>query len=74
MLTGSIVTDYMSDPGDQHTVSVLTNGMISVAAGESESVELNSAQLYNSSTETWTRTGNMNDRRKFHTASMLQRE
>ncbi|CAF4364452.1 unnamed protein product, partial [Adineta steineri] len=55
-----------------HTASTLANGSVLVAGGyNSHSDHLNSADLYNPSTGTWTATGNMSVGRQHHTASTL---
>ncbi|CAF4371848.1 unnamed protein product, partial [Rotaria magnacalcarata] len=55
---------------DSHTASVLSNGTVLVAGGIG-STYLNSAELYDPSTGTWTSTGSMNFGRYGHTASVL---
>ncbi|CAF1266057.1 unnamed protein product [Adineta steineri] len=56
----------------KHTASTLANGLVLVAGGRnSSSGYLNSAELYNPSTGTWTTAGNMNVARIYHTASVL---
>ncbi|CAF1024715.1 unnamed protein product [Adineta steineri] len=50
--------------------SVLSNGKVLVTGGWDSGV-LNSAELYDPSTGTWTTTGNMNNARIYHTASVL---
>ena len=47
----------------EHTASVLTNGKVLVAGGDNGSGYLNSAELYDPSTGTWTTTGSMNNAR-----------
>ncbi|CAF1136653.1 unnamed protein product [Adineta steineri] len=55
-----------------HTASTLANGYVLVTGGLSDSATLNSAELYNPSTGTWTMTGNMSVPRACHTASTLK--
>ncbi|CAF1328352.1 unnamed protein product, partial [Rotaria magnacalcarata] len=55
---------------DPHTASVLANGKVLVAGGIG-SAYLNSAELYDPSTGTWTSTGSMHFGRYGHTASVL---
>lgn len=55
-----------------HTATLLTNGQVLVAAGESSTSFLSSAELYNPSTGTWTLTGSLNNVRFSHTATLLQ--
>jgi N-acetylneuraminic acid mutarotase len=53
-----------------HIESILSNGKILVAGGASNGV-LNSTEVYDPSTGTWTTTGNMNVARMYHTSSIL---
>ncbi|CAF5116838.1 unnamed protein product [Rotaria sp. Silwood1] len=61
----------MSTARYQHTASILTNGKVLVAGGYVGSSYLNSAELYDPSTGTWTNTGSMSTARRYHTASEL---
>ncbi|CAF1657093.1 unnamed protein product [Adineta ricciae] len=54
-----------------HKSSVLTNGKVLVTGGENSVGSLNSAELYNPSTGTWTLIDNMNNSRYHHTSSLL---
>jgi N-acetylneuraminic acid mutarotase len=54
-----------------HTASVLTDGKVLVAGGSNGSSALNSAEVYDPSTGSWTIANNMNDARYYHTASVL---
>ncbi|CAF4314768.1 unnamed protein product [Rotaria sordida] len=55
-----------------HTASVLTNGKVLVTGGWGSIVDsVNSTELYDPSTGTWTMTGSMNNARSLHTASIL---
>ncbi|CAF0948241.1 unnamed protein product [Rotaria sordida] len=54
-----------------HASSVLQNGKILVTAGIHNDTYLNSAELYDPLTETWTITNSMNNSRRLHTASIL---
>ena len=65
-LTGNAAVTRM-----QHTVSMLASGKVLVAGGLNGVIFLNSAELYNPSTGTWTTAGDMNIARSFHTASVL---
>ncbi|CAF1569135.1 unnamed protein product, partial [Adineta steineri] len=54
------------------TASVLSNGKVLVTGGSINNFGyLNSAELYDLSTGTWTTTGNMTNAREGHTASVL---
>ncbi|CAF4821643.1 unnamed protein product, partial [Rotaria sp. Silwood2] len=55
-----------------HTASVLTSGKVLVISGFGKGGRLNSSELYDPSTGTWTTTiGNMSYSRVHHTASVL---
>ncbi|CAF4972788.1 unnamed protein product, partial [Rotaria sp. Silwood1] len=58
-----------------HTASVLTNGKVLVTGGlngsDVDAPSLNSAELYDQSTGTWTTTGSMKYGRVYHTTSVL---
>jgi N-acetylneuraminic acid mutarotase len=54
-----------------HTASVLTDGKVLVTGGDTDIGYVNSAELYDPSTGTWTNTGNMSSARYQHTASVL---
>lgn len=64
--TGSLKTPRM-----YHTATLLTNGMVLVAGGRSDSGMLSSAELYNPSNGTWVVTGSMLTNRAFHSATLL---
>lgn len=58
-----------------HTATLLSNGVVLVAGGDSSSlgdVYLSSAELYNPSTGSWTLTGSMTTRRQGHQAVLFQ--
>lgn len=54
-----------------HTTTVLQNGMILVAGGNSGNTMIASAEIYNPNTGIWTTTGSMNSARACHTATLL---
>ncbi|CAF3987175.1 unnamed protein product, partial [Adineta steineri] len=56
------------------TASTLANGLVLVTGGQNSGGYLNSAELYNPSTGTWTTTANMSITRALHTASTLVNE
>ena len=58
LVLGWVNTGSMNNARDLHTASVLTNGKVLVTGGWNSSI-LNSAELYDPSTGTWTITGNM---------------
>ena len=59
----------------EHTATLLPNGKLLISGGNevtsSTTTVLSSAELYNSSTGTWTSTGSLNDARVGHTATLL---
>ena len=68
MMTGSLNT-----PRCAHTATLLQNGLVLVAGGESaSSTILSSAELYDPSTAKWTVTGSMSTARMQHTATLLE--
>ncbi len=60
----------MSSGRQDHTASVLGNGKVLVAGGWN-GVVLNSVELYDPTSGTWTNTGNMSITRFGYTASVL---
>ncbi|CAF1377544.1 unnamed protein product [Adineta steineri] len=60
----------MSVARSHHTASTLTNGIVLVPGGNN-TVYLNSAELYNPLTGTWTITGDISVARCYHTTSTL---
>ena len=67
--TGSLNTGRF-----QHTATLLQNGKVLVAGGENPGgarSALNSAELYDPATGTWSNTGNLNTARELHTATLL---
>ncbi|CAF2984215.1 unnamed protein product [Rotaria sp. Silwood2] len=74
--TGSwTMTSNMTIARYWHTASILANGKVLVVGGVSysgnNSVLLNSAELYDPSTGSWTMTNNMTFQRSSHTAAIL---
>ncbi|CAF3399284.1 unnamed protein product, partial [Rotaria sp. Silwood2] len=61
----------MNNARSDHTASVLRNGKVLVTGGYDGISYLNSVELYDPSTGTWTMTGYMNHSRAVHTASVL---
>lgn len=54
-----------------HTATLLTNGKVLVAGGNDQVSELSSAELYDPTVFTWSRTGSMKVPRELHTATLL---
>jgi N-acetylneuraminic acid mutarotase len=66
------VTAELNHERDQHTATLLDDGMVLVAGGENHNlIATFSAELYNPTTGTWSSTGNMNMARFDHTATLL---
>ncbi len=62
----------MTTPRLYQTATVLQNGQVLVIGGSSATTALNSAELYDPATGTWTATGSMTTARTDHTATLLQ--
>jgi galactose oxidase-like protein len=70
------VTGRLNAPRSYHTATLLRDGKVLVLGGVRGRVEidgvLNSAELYDPQTGTWSVTGSLNTRRIDHTATLLQ--
>src|ERR1035437_6563990 len=64
-------TGSMNTTRTAHSATLLPNGQVLVAGGESSAGGLTSAELYNPVTGKWTFTGSMATRRYAHTAVLL---
>jgi hypothetical protein len=67
-------TGSMASPREGHTATLLLNGQVLIAGGESgppSYATLSSAELYDPTTQTFTPTGSMTTPRAFHTATLL---
>jgi hypothetical protein len=66
------VTGSLHDARFQHTATLLPNGKVLVAGGNTTfNVALASAELYDPAIGTWTATGSLNNARFQHTANLL---
>src|SRR5438132_4599092 len=65
-LTGSLNTAC-----EEHTATLLPNGMVLVAGGVDNGGTLASAELYDPANGSWTATGSLNTGRTNHTATLL---
>jgi N-acetylneuraminic acid mutarotase len=69
------VTGNMNTARDGHTATLLPNGRVLVVGGNAfvnnSFVIFSSAELYNPSTGTWTKTSSMSAAREIHTATLL---
>lgn len=68
-------TGRMNNPRLFHSATLLPNGKVLVAGGESDLAVSNvarSAELYDPDTGTWSLTGTMNAARQIHTATLLR--
>jgi Galactose oxidase, central domain len=65
-------TGSLGTARDEHTATLLQNGMVLVAGGiGSLGVHLTSAELYDPASGTWTATGSLGTARHEHTATLL---
>jgi len=65
------VTGTLNTARNDHTATLLPNGLVLVAGGMEAMAFSNSAELFNSSTGVWTVTGNLTTERYYHTATLL---
>jgi N-acetylneuraminic acid mutarotase len=72
------VTGSMINERSKHTASLLTNGKVLVVGGGTSNAmfpggnPINTAEIYDPSTGTWTNTSSMHYERAWHTASVLE--
>src|SRR5437016_13703232 len=68
-------TGYLNNARDQHTATLLSNGMVLIVGGErssgSSSTLLATAELYDPATGTFTSAGSMDTARYQHTTTLL---
>ena len=65
-------TGSLNTARDEHTATLLQNGMVLVAGGFDSIIVSASAELYDPASGTWTATGSLNTARSSHTATLLQ--
>ena len=69
----SLNTTYnLNTPRVNHTATLLQNGKVLIAGGWFNGIWLNTAELYDPASETWTPTGNLGVGRQRHKATLLQ--
>src|SRR5205823_5557999 len=62
----------MASPREHHTATLLNNGMVLVAGGDSlNGAASNTAELYDPALNAWSPVGNMASQRNWHTATLL---
>ncbi|MEI7728714.1 MAG: kelch repeat-containing protein [Verrucomicrobiota bacterium] len=66
-----IPTAAMTAARGFHTATLLPNGLVLVAGGDSGSAKLSSSELYDPTVGTWAVTGSMSSSRSSHTATLL---
>ncbi|HWD91346.1 MAG TPA: kelch repeat-containing protein [Verrucomicrobiae bacterium] len=64
----------MSTVREDHTATLLQNGKILVAGGFTGTTAINTAELYDPASGTWTPTGSLNVPRSGHTATLLRND
>src|SRR6266850_2263422 len=68
---GFIYTGKLNTARALHTQTLLNNGMVLIAGGQTAGAYLSRAELYSPSTGTFTYTGTLNTTRASHTATLL---
>jgi uncharacterized delta-60 repeat protein len=68
---GWTLTGSLNNGRAYHTATLLANGKVLVAGGETDYVTYRDAQLYDPATGAWTGTGSMTTNRVYHTATLL---
>lgn len=64
-------TGNLSTPRFDHTATRLNDGRVLVVGGSNGTVRLNSAEIYDPSTDSWSSTGSLPDASLGHTATLL---
>lgn len=65
------LTGSMSQSRNLHTATLLPNGLVRVAGGETTNTSIATAELYNPATGSWTNTGSLGAVRESHQAVLL---
>jgi Galactose oxidase, central domain len=68
---GFLATGSMSQARSDATATLLNNGMVLIAGGQTSEAYLSEAELYNPATGTFAVTGGMNTARSLHIATLL---
>ncbi len=68
---GFVLTGTVTDPRENHTATLLNNGMVLIVGGADATGTTATAELYNPATGTFTATGSLNTARVYHTATLL---
>ena len=66
-----VITGSMTATRIYHTATLLPDGKVLVAGGQSGSSPLSTAELYDPASGTWSTTGSMTTARSYHTATVL---
>ena len=64
----------MNIPREYHVASILSDGRVLVTGGKDSSGTVNTAELYDPSTNNWTMTGSMSQAQYAHTTTVLSHE
>jgi len=68
------ISGYMNNARENHTATLLTNGLVLAAGGQTAGVGgqfVSACELYSPATGLWTNTGSLNSARAFHAAVLL---
>jgi len=69
--TGFVLTGSLNTAREQHTATLLNNGMVLITGGCCSNGYLGSAELYNPTTGSFNPNGNLNTGRYYHAATLL---
>ena len=68
---GFVFTGSLNTAREQHTATLLNNGLVLIAGGAGMSGFVTTAELYDAATGTFNSTGSLNAQRSYHTATLL---